>query len=111
MYINDINQSEIKNAYDFNNTNNTIKMIWNKQIDTAEDLFYDCRNINEIDLSNFDTSKVTNMHGMFSSCNNLRFLYFSYINTSNVTSMEYMFSGCNNLKYLDLSNFDISNDN
>ena len=109
IYINGINQSEIKNAYDFNNTNNTIKMIWNKQIDSTERLFYDCRNINEIDLSNFDTSIVTNMYCMFTRCYNLNFLNLSNINTSNVGYMQYMFGDCNNLNYLDLSNFDTSN--
>ena len=80
IYINGINQSEIKKAYEFNNTNNTIKMIYNNQLDSTEKLFYNCRNISEIDLSNFDASKVTNMFMMFCGCSNLNFLNLSNFN-------------------------------
>ena len=65
-------------------------------------------NILEIDLSSFDTSKVTNMRGMFYHLSNLTTLDLSNFDTSRVTNMSFMFSGVSNLTTLDLSNFDTS---
>ena len=62
-----------------------------------------------IDLSNADTSNVTNMSFMFNACYNLTSLNLSGFDTSNVTNMGWMFQGCNNLTSLDLSSFDTSN--
>ena len=71
-------------------------------------MFYNCFQLQNIDLSEFDTKNATNMNSMFSGCKNLKELDLSNFNTSNVTRMDNMFSGCNNLKELDLSNFDTS---
>ena len=59
-----------------------------------------------LDLSNFDTSKVTNMGGMFQD-SQATTLDLSSFNTSNVTKMSSMFSGSQTTT-LDLSNFDTS---
>lgn len=60
-------------------------------------LFYRFRNLESITgISNLDTSKVTNMHGMFMMCKNLISIDVSGFNTSNVTDMGYMFSMYNN---------------
>ena len=66
------------------------------------------RNILELDLSNFDTSKVTNMYAMFNGMSNLTTLNLSNFNTSNVTDMSYMFAVMPKLATLNLSNFDTS---
>ena len=66
------------------------------------------RNILELNLSNFDTSKVTNMHAMFNGMSNLTTLNLSNFNTSNVTDMSYMFAVMPKLATLNLSNFDTS---
>ena len=62
----------------------------------------------ELDLSNFDTSKVTNMRSMFLDMSNLTILNLSSFDTSKVTNMSYMFYGMSNLATLNLSNFDTS---
>ena len=62
----------------------------------------------ELDLSNFDTSNVTNMHYMFFDISNLTTLNLSSFNTSNVTNMRYMFSGMSNLTAINLSSFNTS---
>ena len=67
------------------------------------------RNILELDLSNFDTSKVTNMYAMFNGMSNLTTLNLSNFDTSKVTKMWVMFSGMSNLTTLNLSNFNTSN--
>ena len=35
-------------------------------------MFYGCRGLISLDLSNFDTSNVTRMYSMFSDCNSLK---------------------------------------
>ena len=67
------------------------------------------RNILDLDLSNFDTSKVTDMSSMFSGMSNLTTLNLSNFDTSKVTNMELMFDNMSNLTTFDLSNFDTSN--
>ena len=66
------------------------------------------RNILEIDLSGFDTSKVTNMQAMFYGMSKLTILNLSNFDTSQVTDMGWMFSNMSSLTTLDLSNFDTS---
>ena len=65
-------------------------------------------NLTSLDLSNFDTSKVTNMSLMFSGMRNLTTINLSSFDTSQVTDMRYMFNNMSNLTSLDLSKFDTS---
>ena len=39
-------------------------------------MFWGCSSLKELNLSNFNTSKVTNMESMFSNCNSLENLNF-----------------------------------
>lgn len=71
-------------------------------------MFNRMTNLATLDLSNFDTSKVTNMRFMFSDIPNLTTLNLSNFDTSNVTNMGAMFRGVSNLITLNLSNFDTS---
>ncbi|MBR4224260.1 MAG: BspA family leucine-rich repeat surface protein [Oscillospiraceae bacterium] len=75
------------------------------------------KNIEEIDLSAFDFSKVTTMKGMFASTTAIdgkgtertkirKITFPSDIDTSNVINMEGVFWGCNQLTTLDLTGFD-----
>ena len=64
--------------------------------------------LTNLDLSSFDTSKVTNMSHMFGSCDSLTNLDLSSFNTSKVMDMSRMFVGCSSLTNLDLSSFDTS---
>ena len=66
------------------------------------------RNILDLDLSNFDTSQVTDMNAMFDGMSNLTTLNLSNFDTSKVTNMSFMFYGMRNLTSLNLSNFDTS---
>ena len=78
-------------------------------VTNMSNMFYDCYNLTSLDISNFNTSSVTNMRGMFAWCNKLTSLDVSNFNTSNVTDMSIMFSNCYNLTSLDISNFNTSN--
>ena len=66
------------------------------------------KNIIELDLSSFDTTKVTNASHMFDGVSSLTTLNLSNFNTSKVMNMGYMFSGMRNLTTLNLSSFDTS---
>ena len=71
-------------------------------------MFVFMHNLTTINLSNFDTSKVTDMSGMFAGMSSLTTLNLSSFNTSKVTNMSSMFGGMSSLTTLDLSNFDTS---
>ena len=55
------------------------------------------KTITAINLSNFDTTHVTNMSGMCYQCTNLTSVDLSNCDTSHVTNMRYMFYECNRL--------------
>ena len=71
-------------------------------------MFSNSSNLTSLNLSSFDTSKVTNMRTMFACMSNLTSLNLSNFNTSNVTNMGGMFASIHNLTTLNLSNFDTS---
>lgn len=72
-------------------------------------MFHNCERLKEIDLNNFSTSNVTDMSSMFEYCKALAQLDLSNFNTSRVVNMCNMFSGCSNLTMLNLSNFNTNN--
>ena len=77
--------------------------------ENSAEFFNDYSALATLDLTNFDTSNVTNMSGMFSGCAALTTLDLSNFNTANVTDFNNMFYGCSSLTSLDLSNFNTAN--
>ena len=69
------------------------------------EMFENCTNLTHLDLSNFDTSKVTGMYSMFTSCSQLTTLNLSGFDTSKVTNMYAMFDNCQKLTTLNLTGF------
>ena len=70
------------------NTENMTKMSY---------MFFLCRNLSSLDLTNFYTGNVTEMWNMFGGCEGLTSLDLTSFNTANVTDMDKMFSGCSTL--------------
>ena len=70
------------------NTENMTKMSY---------MFFLCRNLSSLDLTNFNTGNVTEMWGMFEGCEGLTSLDLTSFNTANVTDMDAMFRGCSTL--------------
>ena len=97
----------INNSYDFYSESITI-IKWNININSTKEMFSFCGKIIEIDLSNFDTSQVTDMNSMFFQCRGLILLNLSNFDASQVTDMGYMFSSADKISSLDLSNFNTS---
>ena len=79
------------------------------QVTNMDSMFYDMSNLTMLDLSSFNTSKVTDMSGMFAGLLNLTTLNVSHFDTSNVTNMDAMFYGMSSLTALNVSHFDTSN--
>ena len=104
---------QIKGIYSVNPLaeESNISLFWNNKLDSLNDMFRDCINITEIDLSKFDTSIVTRMSAMFYNCKSLKKVDFSNFNSSLMIGMGSSFYNCSSLEYLNLSNFDTSNNN
>ena len=65
--------------------------------------------VKELDLSNWNTSNVTDMSYMFNQTRNLESINASTWDTSKVKDMNSMFINNDSLKIIDLSNWDTSN--
>lgn len=76
-------------------------------VTTMKNMFYVCNNLESLNLSSFNTSKVTNMQTFLYS-NKIKSLDLSSFDTSNVTNMEQMIAMCDNITSLDISNFNTS---
>lgn len=135
MYVDGI-EKPVSKTYKFGDTkDHEIVFEFSKRQTSINSIFNNSDNLKNLDLSNFDTSKVNSMISAFASCYNLQSLDLSSIdtsmvtdmtamfnfsisltsvdlsglNTSRVTSMYGMFSTCHALSVLDLSSFDTSN--
>ena len=72
-------------------------------------MFYNCQNLNSLDLTSFNTANVTDMNHMFYGCYRLASLDLTSFNTANVTNMSYMFYNCKVLTSLNVTNFNTAN--
>ena len=72
-------------------------------------MFAGCTKLSSLDLSGFNTAKVTDMSSMFCWCRQITSLDVSSFNTANVTDMSCMFADCSGLTSLDVSSFNTTN--
>ena len=74
------------------------------------DLFCDCAKLKDIDMSNFNTSKVEDMIGMFARDYALEYLDLMNFDVSSIKKISSIFSSCTSLKTIYVSNsFKFSN--
>lgn len=72
-------------------------------------MFLDCINLIDIIFGDeFNTTNVTTMKAMFRNCSLLEEVELSKFNTSKVTDFSYFFRDCSSLKVADVSNFNVS---
>ena len=98
--------------YLFFNSNSTeidVSNLDTSKVTNMSYMFSGCTSLTELDVSSWDTSNVTDMNNIFVNCLSLISLDLSNFDTSNVTNMRQMFQNCSRLTELDLSNFDTSN--
>ena len=80
------------------------------EVNYINSMFAYCQELEFLDLSGFDTSKVCDMSFMFNKCVKLKEIKgIEKFNTNKVGNMTTMFQSCCELENLDLSNFDTSN--
>ena len=72
-------------------------------------LFFNCHNLKSVDLSSFNTKNVQNMRVMFFHCYALTSVNISSFNTEKVTDIGFMFYYCNSLKSINITNFNTKN--
>ena len=81
---------------------------------SMREMFAGCSGLQTANLTNFNTSKVTDMSNMFSGCSGFETAgtgdtfalnFGANFDTSNVKSFYGMFSGCSKLSTINLSNF------
>ena len=60
-------------------------------------MFQECKSLNSLDISSFDTSSVVNLSNMFCYCEMLESVDLSSFDISSVTDAGYMFSHCSSL--------------
>ena len=106
LYIPDdviqLNHSDIMpefTAY-IENIKGHIKVVGGTNLENANSMFYYCK-AKYLDLSDFDTRKVTCMRNMFSECRT-NYLDLSCLDTRNVVDMSEMFDTCRS-KVIDFS--------
>lgn len=83
-----------------------VKVIGGAGLKSTHRMFWYCKKILSLDLSEMNTSNVEDMSGMFLSCRT-QSINFTNFNTSKVRSMSEMFK-CTKIKHLDLTSFDTS---
>jgi surface protein len=111
LYINDIEEKYDKFFVFEKPGNYRIKLVFKKLIKNCSFMFYNCINLISIDMSNFNSSKTTNMDRMFCGCENLIELNLTNFDTKNVTTMRSIFYDCKKLTNIDLSSFNTENVN
>ena len=91
---------------DITEPNIEIKLEWNNiTINSTRGMFYNCTEITEINMTQFDTSLVTDMSEMFSMCSSLYSVDVSNLDTTKVETFENMFYNCISLTSLNLESF------
>ena len=78
------------NCYNLNSLN--LSQFYTGNVEKMNEMFYNCQGLNSLDLSAFNTTKVNNMYRMFYYCY-VRTIDLSSFNTANVENMDEMFAG------------------
>ena len=73
-----------------------------------EFLFYNLTNLESIDISNFNIHNIESLEAMFYNCEKLISLNISFLDTSNIKDFSYLFYGCSSLTSLNLLNMNTS---
>jgi len=109
VYINDVSMTNIETYYNFTVADSTVKLVFNSQINNCNKMFMDCKNINEINFTNFDASNITNLSETFKNCNKLKSIDLPNWDISKVIDINSLFQNCNGLTSIELPNFKNSN--
>ena len=108
VYVGGSKREDCLKTCSLTGTSNSITLRFENQMASCSYMFFQQTNIIEVDLSDFDASKVTSMGGMFNGCTNLEKFTSGNINTPLLETMSAVFNKCSSLTSIDISNFDTS---
>ncbi len=119
LYLNEVDNIRVLNTSKATNMNHMFANLGSVTLDLSNFdtsnltdmsyMFHSCSNLTSIDLSSFDVGKVTNMSYMFNYCTALSNLNLGYFNSVAATTMFNMFAYCGSLTNIDLGNFYTNN--
>ncbi len=94
----------------FFNISNLVSIEFSKKFKTEHmvnmrGMFKDCKNLQTLDITNFNTKKVTDLSYMFDNCILLKSVTLDHLDTRNVRDISYMFANCRKLNSLSLTKF------
>ena len=89
--------------------NYKIQYKFKKNLKRINHLFYDCKYLLHVDLSNLMDLDISEINYMFYGCENLMNVNLKNFNIRNVYDMKSMFYGCKSLTELDLSDLNTNN--
>jgi surface protein len=107
-----INDKKIKptSYYKFQNEGTYLmKIEVKKSFTLLSSLFKDCKNLEEIDFSNFDFEKINNISYLFSGCSSLKNISWpKSFKKNNISDISYLFYNCKSLTSKSLPDFETS---
>ena len=86
-----------------------IENLHTENIKVFDCMFYNCKNLNNLDVSRFDTREGTSFQRTFENCEKLTKLEIEGFDMQKVSKMNWTFQGCKALRFLDVSGFDTPN--
>ena len=84
------------------------EMINTYNLESMRSMFNDCNSLIFINLTSFDTSKVTDMRYLFYNCHSLKYLDIPNFSSLNLESIKYMFYKMSSLIYLNINSLEIN---
>ena len=100
----------VKQRYEENNAYVDCSDLDVSKIETLEELFSNFKNVVTIDITGWETSKVTSMYRMFNDCYELEHIIgLEDLDVSSVENMSYLFWNNTKLTTLDLSKWNTHN--
>ena len=99
LFKNLSNLTTVNNAKNFDVSNS--ERMW--------EFFSGCSSLTSLDVSGWNTEKVTDMSYLFNGCSSLTELEVEEWDTANCKKMDYMFSGCTGLTTIDISKWTMDN--
>lgn len=110
---NKIDTSKVKSMYYMFGNNTSISNLdlsnWDTSNVTNMKSMFRGTSLKKLNLNNWDTSNVTDMSFMFSESNNITELDLNHLNTGKVKDMNNMFNNMKSLTTLNIENWDTSN--
>ena len=106
-----IDSQPIKFNYKYKANNNQIhvKFIFKRILNDLSFMFFECLNLESIDLTKYDTTYISNMYCMLYGCSNLKSIDFSSLKTNNGINMAFTFCNCSLLKTINFPSLNVIN--